>query len=67
MYKVYRSLNNEEILHDEYNSYCKAMREATYLVNSGLTRVAKVLTIHDTKTIVRGKDGRLFISGKPSR
>lgn len=67
MYKVYRSLNNEEILHDEFNSYCKAMREATYLVKSGLARVARVITMHDTKTIVRGKNGKLFISGKPLR
>lgn len=65
MYKVYRSLNNEEILHDEFNSYCKAMREAMYLVKSGLARVARVITMHDTKTIVRGKNGKLFISGKP--
>ena len=64
MYEVYRSLDNEELLHGDYDKYNRAMREAIYLVRAGLARVARVRTIHDTKTVVRGNDGKLYISGK---
>lgn len=65
MYKIYRSLGKEELFHGEYDSYIKAMREACYLVKAGLSKKVEVNTIHDIKTVVLGKDKRVYISGKP--
>ena len=65
MYPVYRSLNNEELLHDTYNNYRQAMREAIYLVRTGLSKKATVQTATDIKTVVLGKNKTIFISGRP--
>ena len=64
MYPVYRSLNNEELLHDTYNNYRQAMREAIYLVKAGLCKKATVQTITEKKVVVMGKNKTIYISGK---
>jgi hypothetical protein len=64
MYPVYRLLGKEELLHGTYGSYHKAMREAVYLVRSGLSKCAKVQTATEIKTVVMGKNKTLYICGK---
>jgi len=66
-YPVYRLLGKEELLHGEYSTYIRAMREAIYLVRSGQSHCARVQTVTDSKVVVLGRNRTVYISGKAVR